>query len=239
MKQMTRMMLTFGALLLLVLAGCSNNKPTNDPVIPDESTGIPIEDQTDNTPGENGTVEDKQEATDELTESEIPMRDFFLAYGSKAHYKGDGNEFAELNIEVIQPYENYVIVYEDNGGASLQKIYKIGTNNIEILAEDMIEFDPIVPSLEQLEEMKPIGVYLQQPFTVGTKFQEWTIVEINATVETPYKTFDNVIVIEMAKDDYINRKYFVQGSGEVKREAIMKIEGEEDFIVTSTLESIE
>jgi len=222
-------MLTFVALFILVLTGCSNNKPASDPVAPDESTEFPIED----------IIEVTDDPTDGLIESEIPMREFFLATGAKAHYKGVGNEFAELDIEVIQPYENYVIVYENNGGASLQKIYKIGTNSIEILAEDMIDFNPLVPTLVQLEKMKPIGVYLQQPFTVGTKFDEWTIVEIDATVETPYKTFHNAIVIEMTKDDFINRKYFVQGSGEVKREAIMMTEDEEDFIVTSTLESVE
>ena len=35
-------------------------------------------------------------------ETEISMSDFFLPNGSKAHYKGEGNEFAELDIEVIQ-----------------------------------------------------------------------------------------------------------------------------------------
>ena len=52
-----------------------------------------------NTEGDNGN-----------NQSEISMIDFFLPDGSKAHYLGEGNEFAELDIEVAHPYEKYVIV---------------------------------------------------------------------------------------------------------------------------------
>ncbi len=62
---------------------------------------------------------------------------------------------------------------------------------------------------------------------------------MGTTLETPYQTFENVFVLEETSEDFINRKYFVEGFGEVKRESIMQIEGEEDFIVTSTLEKIE
>ena len=35
------------------------------------------------------------------------------------------------------------------------------------------------------------------------------------------KKFDHAFVIEMKTDDFVNRKYFVEGFGEVKRESIM------------------
>jgi len=43
----------------------------------------------------------------------------------------------------------------------------------------------------------------------------------------------------MVEDDFINRKYFAQGFGEIKREAIMKTENDDDFIVTSSLQSVD
>ena len=47
------------------------------------------------------------------------------------------------------------------------------------------------------------------------------------------------IVIQMKDSAFINRKYFVRGFGEVKRESIMTTDEGEEFIVTSTLESVE
>ena len=72
----------------------------------------------------------------------------------------------------------------------------------------------------------------------GTIFGDWTIVQTGAMVETPFNTFENAFVIEMNNADFVNRKYFVRGFGEVKRESVMTMDDGE-FIVTSTLESIE
>lgn len=53
------------------------------------------------------------------------MSAFFLSSGAKAHYKGEGNEFAELDIEVTVLDERYVVVDEDNGGVTIRTIYHI------------------------------------------------------------------------------------------------------------------
>ena len=66
---------------------------------------------------------------------------------------------------------------------------------------------------------------------------DWRITKTGETVETPFRTFENAFVIEQQGTDAINRKYFVQGFGEVKREAIQTTEGSE-LTVTSTLESV-
>lgn len=241
---MTRVLLGAISLTIIIVSGCSNEKVENNSIEQDEIPVSADNDITVKAPEESvdevdEVEEETDDATDTVVEQEISMRDFLLPNNSKAHYQGEGNEFAELDIDVEQLFENYIIVYENNGGSYWQKIYKIGTDKIEIIAEDIIEFEPAIPTLQQLEQMKPIGVYLQKPFTEGTKFEEWTIVETGATVETPYKIFDNAIVIEMVEADFVNRKYFVPGSGEVKRESIMTMEGEEDYIVTSVLESVE
>ena len=77
---------------------------------------------------------------------------------------------------------------------------------------------------------------MQKPFEVGATFNEWTIVETDATIETPYHKFEQVIVIETKEKDFINRNYFAENYGEVKRESVMI--SEDDFVVTSTLESV-
>ena len=79
---------------------------------------------------------------------------------------------------------------------------------------------------------------MQKPFEVGATFNDWTIVETDATIETPYQNFEHVLVIEMKDKDFTNRKYFAKNFGEIKRESVMIIEDEEDFVVTSTLESV-
>ena len=94
------------------------------------------------------------------------------------------------------------------------------------------------PSQAELDAMNPTGVYLKKPLKKGTTFDTWTIVEMDTTVDTPYKKFDHAFVIEMKTEDFVNRKYFVEGFGEVKRESIMQTDDGE-FIVTSTLKTVD
>ena len=71
-----------------------------------------------------------------IDQSEISLTDFFLPDGSNAHYLGEGNEFAELDIEVTHPFEDYVIIHENNGGSLVRHIYKIETDKISILGRN-------------------------------------------------------------------------------------------------------
>lgn len=187
-----------------------------------------------NSGGERGTNEGTPHQNEETA---LPMRDFFLEDGSKAHYKGEGNEFAGFTIEVAQPYEDYFVIYENNGGSLVRQIYKVNGDTIETLEKSIVNYKDEFPSLEEIEAMKPIGIYLQQPFKEGTTFDDWRITKTGETVETPFRTFENAFVIEQQGTDAINRKYFVQGFGEVKREAIQTTEGSE-LTITSTLESV-
>ena len=93
-------------------------------------------------------------------------------------------------------------------------------------------------NLEQLESMQPLETYLATPIKEGTTFGKWTIVEVGTTLETPYKTFENVFVIEEVQEDYVNRKYFAENYGDIKSEFIMQTDEDEPFIVTSTLEKM-
>lgn len=209
----------------------SNDNEENLTAVDDETNDEDINKEIDH---ESGVEEnDKQSSVDSS------MLDFLLPEGSKAHFKGEGNEFAELDIEVIVANDTYAIVDEDNGGALVRTIYSIQQDRIEIISKEAIDIDVAIPTPKELTEMEPVEVYLQSPFEKGNTFGDWTIVDTSATVETPYKKFKNAIVIEMTDKDFVNRKYFVQGYGEVKRESIMDTEENEEFIITSILESVE
>ena len=221
----------FNAIASLIITGCSNNVP-NDNLKGNEDNKVKSEEVT-----EGQTDEGEKATLEENGENEILMMDFFLPNGSKAHYKGEGNEFAELNIEVTHPYENYVIVHENNGGA-ICHIYKIDPDKISILEQTELDFEKAIPTLDDLKAMEPIGIYLQNPLAEGAYIWRMDCYQTDATVETAYKTFENAIIIERKGEDFVIRKYFVPGFGEIKREFLMESEGNE-FVVTSTIESIE
>lgn len=221
--------------LTLFLTACADQKVKTEKTSIKEGTNITSEETAKkNLGGEQGTNEGTPHQNDDVV---MPMRDFFLEDGTKAHFKGEGNEFAGFTMEIAQPYENYFIVYENNGGIFLRRIFSVTDQQIYILDETTVDYKDEFPSLDDLKGMTPTGIYLQKPLKVGATFDLWTVVKIGETVETPFRTFTDAIVIEK-KDQYaVNRKYFVQGFGEVKREAIQTAEGKE-FIVTSELESV-
>lgn len=224
---MRKLNLLFVLLLAsFVILGCSKDSSTNMNNSGSENTGMTTNEK-ENTEGTEGN-----------SQNGVAMRDFFLPDGANAHYLGEGNEFAELDIEVSRPHENYVIIHENNGGAMTRYIYKIENEKIVILDRSMVDYKEEFPSLDELDAMNPTGIYLQQPFKVGTTFDTWTIIQTEAAVETPYKNFEKALVIEEKGEDFTNRKYFVEGFGEVKREAIMHME-DGDYIVTSTLKTVD
>ena len=212
-----------------VIIGCSKNSSTTMDNSGSENRGM--------TTGEDQKKDDL-EGNEGKDQDDVALIELFLPDGSNAHYLGEGNEFAELDIEVAHPHENYIIIHENNGGAMMRYIYKIENEKIVILDRSMVDYKEEFPGLDELDKMNRIGIYLQQPFEVGTTFDTWTIVQTNVAVETPYKKFENAFVIEEKGEDFTNRKYFVEGFGEVKRESIMHLE-DGDYVVTSKLQTIE
>lgn len=221
--------------LALLLIGCADQNVKRDKTSIQEGTNISAKETAEkNLGGEQGTNEGIPYQNEETT---IPLRDFILQTGTKAQYKGEGNEFAGFTMEITQPYENYFIVYENNGGIFLRKIFAVTNQQIYILDEATVDYKDEFPTLDELKKMTPIGIYLQKPFKVGATFDLWTVVQTDATVKTPFRTFNDAIIIEKKDKHVVNRKYFVQDFGEVKREMIQTTEGKKN-IVTSELESI-
>lgn len=215
-------------LIALIASGCTN-----------KTTSLNNSGNSGETTNPNEQKGNTEESNEKPNQNDQTLLDYFLPDGSKAQFKGEGNEFAELDIDFAHPYEDYVILHENNGGALIRHIYRVGKDEISIMEKKAVELNENFPSLQDIEAMEPIGIYLKKPFEVGTTFDGWEIVETDVTVETHYETFDHAFVIEEKGDGFVNRKYFVEGFGEVKRESIMKtVDEDEEFIVTSTLESV-
>ncbi|MDN7241574.1 hypothetical protein QWY14_07205 [Planococcus sp. N028] len=163
---------------------------------------------------------------------------FFMADGTKAHFKGVGNEYAELTIRTKYLKGNHVALYEDNGGTVVLRVYRLSKDRIELVKQEAEFYKEYKPTLKQLKALKPISTYLKFPLKKGDVISGRKVVSIDATVSTPYKKFRNAIVLEQKyKDGGISKTYFVEGFGEVKREFILK-QGKDTYKVTSSLESI-
>lgn len=166
------------------------------------------------------------------------MMAYFLPHGSKVHYEGEGNEYAEMDMQIYHPYEDIVMVYENNGGALVRKLYKVEKDKILRLDEETVDTESNAPPLDDIKKMQSQGIYLQRPFEKGASFERWTVTDTDATVETPYRTFKHAVVLEEKDEKYVNRRYFVEEYGEVKRESVMKTKNDDEHVITSSMESV-
>lgn len=199
-----------------------------DPSIDNDTVKEPIEGETP-----TSTVEKP-----EPVPTETNLNQFFLTDDSTAQFLGDGNEYASYSLKTQWLNENYVATYEDNGGTVMQRIYRISTDKISLLAENGEAYDAQMPSVEELDAMPEIGIYLSTPLEVGTEFNDWIITSTSETVETPLQIFTDVIVMEKKEEQgNVNRKYFAKEFGEIKREFIMN-EEEQEIIISSTIEKV-
>lgn len=221
--------------MILLMAACSTTNNPNeqkDPPLETPSTEQPDGEEKDD-------LIDGDVDKDQSEEEDIDLAQFFLSKGSKMHYKGEGNEFAELDVEVHKVGEQHVIIDENNGGVLMRKIYRITDKQIIILSEDAINFETSLPTEETLEGLNGGEIFLEKPLKVGKTFNGWEISEVDETVETPYQTFEGAIVLKMEAEGFTNYKYLVPEYGEVLRKSIMDTDDGTDFIVISALESIE
>lgn len=203
---------------ILVLFACTNEQPI-------------VKDTTHN--------EDKSTVSEGLPlETANDLGQFFMADQTSANFIGQGNEYASYTLKTIHLSDDYVVTYENNGGTVLQRIYKITDEKVSILAENEEAYDEKTPTLEELNTMQEKKVYLVAPLTVGSEFDGWKVTSTNETVQTNVQTFTDVIVMEkIDEQNTIVRKYFAKDFGEIKREFIMNMEGEET-IISSTIDQI-
>jgi len=212
-------------LLLLVACGTESSEEPNSP---DEDGKLTEEGS------ENGEKPEEQPAAN------VDPHDFFMPDASIATFLGEGNEYASFTLRTVYMDDQHIATYEDNGGTVILKVYRVGENEVELVKEQAEFYEDFVASSDELEALQPIRTYLTLPLEVGTVIEDWTVTETATTVKTAFQNFENVSVLESEEtENTINKTYFAEGYGEVKREFRMQEEGQQEFVVTSVLESID
>lgn len=119
----------------------------------------------------------------------------------------------------------------------MSRYYRIADDGITLINQVENEMTPL--TAQQLMNLPVISTLLATPLEVGKTFDGWTIVNTNAHYETPYKTFDPVIVVMKKEDTQTTRAFFVSGIGLVASEIEFLNEDGTTDIISSKLESIE
>jgi hypothetical protein len=179
---------------LLLLSACTNETVKN------EETNTP--NQTVNeTPDQTGTNVPSNQTLGEVQNDKIVnYSKFFMPDESTAHFLGEGNEFATYTVHTKWLSDRYVALVENNGGVEKMKIYRVMNDEEKIVKvyDEVIEGLPSevqYPSTNVLENMSVLEMYLNGPIEKGTHIGNWTIIDVNTTLETPYQTFKNVFVL--------------------------------------------
>ena len=134
---------------------------------------------------------------------------------------------------------NHVATYEDNGGTVGLKVFRLHDDRIELVKQEGESYEDFEASFEELQALEVISTYLEFPIEQDQEIGDATVVETGASLETPYRNFEDVFVLEQESEGSINGNYFVEGFGEVKREFRANPDDPEEFWITSTLASIE
>lgn len=166
------------------------------------------------------------------------LTEYFLNNGTKASFQGEGNEYAEYKTRTVWLNDNYINVYEDNGGVNMVRTFRLDGDEVLLVREEPAEGKDYHPSNDELAKLTTKKVYLKLPLTKGASFEGWTVINDNATLQTPLRSFNHVKVLEKKHDDGdISRRYFAVGFGEIKRE--YQSATDNGFEVTSVIKTIE
>lgn len=198
-------------------------------------------DQSSTTPQPNDPPSTETEPEIEEPQEMGPdLHTYFMPNQSIARFEGMGNEYATYTLETQYLYDDYIGTLEDNGGTVVQRIYRVEENRIVKIFEEAEAYEADFPPFNELESMPELETYLSLPLEEGTTFGGWTIEQVDGTLETPFQTFTDVIMLSQeGEDQSVIEKYFVEGFGEVKRVFRMPGGEGEEFEVTSTLQSVD
>ncbi|MBZ5200545.1 hypothetical protein HU147_04860 [Planomicrobium chinense] len=218
------------SVIVLLLSACGS-----EPVMPEVGTPEPETEIPENVDQVAGTDTEAEEADGNSAD----LYAYFMEDGTTAKFKGEGNEYAAITLQTTYLPEGHIAVYEDNGGTVILRVYRLGDGQVELVKEEQEFYEEYTPTKEELQALEPISLYYKLPIEAGDEVKGMTVIQTDAQVETPYRNFDQAILLERTSEDgALLRSYFVEGFGEVKREFRMT-EGDEEYIVTSSLESIQ
>ena len=207
---------------LLFLVGCSNSN--NDLT---ESSSISEEAFI--------STEVKEEYSKAYNNA-TAMQLFLYEDGSTVIFEGQGNEFASYRIKTNWLSNDYVRLEQDNGGVLLTKYYRVSKEGIFFIEQIADEQQPL--TVDQLSHLPTISAMLLPPLELGATFENWTIEALHETYVTPYKTFDDVLVLVKRTDNIVERQYFVAGVGQIASEFEAMDEEGITSIISSKLKSV-
>ncbi len=163
-------------------------------------------------------------------ENASPLQLFFKEDQTRAVFREEGNTDISYIEETYWLSESYVKTLVEKDHKTWNSIYRITENTVEIIYEGVAELDATVAELEQ---MPAKGIFLSLPLEVGTSFEGWLITDVDWEIETPFETFDQIMVLTKENGGEIIRRFFAPGFGLVKESRT--VEKEEHSIETTFL----
>ncbi|MEG0259786.1 MAG: hypothetical protein RR651_07930 [Lysinibacillus sp.] len=164
--------------------------------------------------------------------------EFLPKNGTTYFFEGEGNEFAGYTVKTLAIDDTHIAQIEDNGGVQQLKVYRITNTSIDLISKQVIDKTAVIPSASKVKSYKKIETLLQLPLKAGHSFEGWNTISISEKMNLGWGPLDQIIVIEKVDNTLLTRKYFAKGYGLIKSEYIIENEGEDPFIVTSTLKSL-
>lgn len=166
----------------------------------------------------------------------LSLKRYFMPSGTIAYFKGTGNEFASYKESTTWFGENYVQTVVENGGATVEKIYRITADEVQLVLQQEVPEQPTSVYTEQeLHALETIAVMLTVPFEEGKKMGNRQIVMIPTEIDTEYGHFTDVVVVEEVLDNSKTRYFYAPDYGVVRTEFY----DNDELIITSELASID
>ncbi|SDN65268.1 Leucine Rich repeat-containing protein [Psychrobacillus sp. OK028] len=164
--------------------------------------------------------EEDTEITFEKGDNYEELKQYFPPHGTEAVFLG-GFENGGSTTQTYWLDDHYVQQVMSNDGGSVERIYRLNGNQIEIVYEEMV--DDVSGRLqwasEELNKLPKGELFLEAPLEIGDEYGDWTVMDTSGKVTTTYGDFTNVLIFESIKDDHRMRRYYVPGFGEVKWES--------------------
>ncbi|WP_034765356.1 hypothetical protein [Rossellomorea vietnamensis] len=249
-------------LSMTVFSACSASSPSEKAEKKEpENTSVEKETPSEEDAAVNeGTVEapadqeeSSEEAEEENTDSEEPAKE------------GDSSEKEEVNLllQQLKPEKNMIKTFEnkdfsltetivDHNDTHVQRVFKVGEMvTLQILKwdQDAIqvvyeESSPKDPKESKLNNFKP-NKEMQPMADISRKGKgdtpQWEIISENETLEVPYDTFQDVVVVrntvKAGNKDTINTIYYAPGIGMIKE--VYEDTGKNGKKIESVLKKVE
>ncbi|MFJ7825829.1 DUF4652 domain-containing protein [Psychrobacillus sp. NPDC096623] len=163
--------------------------------------------------------EEDTEITFEKGDDYEELKQYLPPHGAEAVFLG-GFENGGSTTQTYWLDDHYVQQVMSNDGGSVERVYRLDGDQIEIVYEEMVDdvSGRLQWSSEELNKLPKGELFLEAPLKIGDEYGDWTVMDTSGKVTTTYGDFTNVLIFESIKDDHRMRRYYVPGFGEVKWE---------------------